>query len=148
MFQKIIIFESTHLPTTKILKLKIMKIATIIIRSLIGLLLLFASISYFFHLFPEPALTGNMKTFNDGINAAGYLVPLIKTIELICGLSFVIGKFNKITYILLMPISINIFFTHIFLAPEGIPLAVILLVGNIFLLYSRWDSYKGLFTAN
>jgi putative oxidoreductase len=125
-----------------------MKIATIIIRSLIGLLLLFASISYFFHLFPEPPLTGNMKIFNDGIKASGYLMPLVKTLELLCGLAFVTGKFNKIANIILLPISINIFFTHVCLAPEGIPVAVFLLVGNIFLIYSKWDSYKGLFTAN
>jgi len=124
-----------------------MRIATIIIRSLIGLLLLFASISYFLHLFPEPPLAGNMKIFNDGLKASGYLIPLVKTIELICGLSFIIGKFNKITFILLMPISVNIICTHIFLAPEGIPVAAFLFLGNIFLLYTKWDSYKGLFTV-
>ena len=107
-----------------------MKIATIIVRSLIGLLLLFASISYFFHLFPEPPLTGDMKTFNDGLKA------------------FVTGKFNRIANIVLMPISVNILFTHICLAPEGIPVAVFLFAGNIFLIYSKWDSYKGLFVAN
>lgn len=124
-----------------------MKIATIIIRSLIGLLLLFASISYFLHLFPEPPLSGNMKLFNDGIKASGYLVPLVKIIEFTCGLSFITGKFNKLAYILLMPITVNIFCTHIFLAPEGTPLASFLLLGNLFLIYSKWDSYKDLFTA-
>lgn len=124
-----------------------MKIATIIIRSLIGLLLLFASISYFLHLFPEPPLAGNMKTFNEGLKASGYLMPLVKTIELICGLSFITGKFNKLTFLLLMPISVNILCTHLFLAPEGIPVAAFLFLGNIFLVYTKWDSYKGLFTA-
>lgn len=124
-----------------------MKIATIIIRSLIGLLLLFASISYFLHLFPEPPLAGNMKTFNEGLKASGYLMPLVKTIELICGLSFIAGKFNKLTFILLLPISVNIICTHLFLAPEGIPVAAFLFLGNIFLIYTKWDSYKGLFTA-
>lgn len=124
-----------------------MKIIAIIIRSLIGLLLLFASVSYFLHLFPEPPLTGNMKTFNEGIKASKYLMPLVKTIELTCGLSFIIGKFNKITFLLLMPISVNIICTHLFLAPEGIPVASFLFLGNIFLIYTKWDSYKGLFTA-
>lgn len=124
-----------------------MKIATLIVRILIGLLLLFASISYFLHLFPEPPLKGNMKLFNDGIKASGYLMPLVKTVELLCGISFVTGKFNKITFMLLMPISINIICTHIFLAPEGIPVAAFLFLGNIFLIYTKWDNYKGLFTA-
>src|SRR6187402_223721 len=124
-----------------------MRIATIIIRTLIGLLLLSASIGYFLHLFPEPPLTGNMKTFNEGLKASGYLVTLVKIVELTCGLSFITGKFNRLTYILLMPVSVNIMCTHIFLAPEGIPLATFLLLGNIFLLYSKWDIYKELFRA-
>jgi len=124
-----------------------MKIATIIIRSLLGLLLLFASISYFFHLFPEPPLTGNIKLFNEGIKASGYLMPLVKTVELVCGLSFVTGKFNKLAYIVYMPVSVNIMFTHICLAPEGIPVALFVFLSNIFLIYSKWDSYKGLFEA-
>lgn len=125
-----------------------MKITTIIVRSLAGLLLLFASISYFFHLFPEPLLTGDMKTFNDGLNASGYLMPLVKTVELLCGIAYVTGKFNKIANIILLPISINILFVHICLAPEGIPVAVFLFTANIFLIYTKWDSYKNLFTAN
>jgi putative oxidoreductase len=125
-----------------------MKMTTIIIRSLAGLLLLFASISYFFHLFPEPPLTGNMKTFNDGIVASGYLMPLVKTVELLCGIAFVTSKFTRVAYIVLMPISINILFVHLCLAPEGIPVAVFLFAANVFLIYTKWDSYKYLFTAN
>jgi putative oxidoreductase len=124
-----------------------MKIATLIVRILIGALLLFASISYFFQLFPEPPLASNMKIFNDGIKASIYLMPMVKIVELLCGLSFIIGKFNRITFIILMPISINILFTHIFLAPEGIAIATFLFLGNVFLLFTKWDSYKGLFVA-
>ncbi len=124
-----------------------MKIATLIVRILIGVLLLFASISYFFQLFPEPPLAGNMKIFNDGIKASIYLMPMVKIVELLCGLSFIIGKFNRITFIILMPISINILFTHIFLAPEGIAVATFLFLGNVFLLFTKWESYKGLFVA-
>jgi uncharacterized membrane protein YphA (DoxX/SURF4 family) len=124
-----------------------MKITTIIIRTLIGALLLFAAISYFFQLFPEPPLAGNIKIFNDGIKASIYLMPLVKIVELLCGLSFITGKFTQIAYIILMPISINILFTHFFLAPEGIVVASFLFLGNVFLMYTKWDSYKGLFVA-
>ena len=123
-----------------------MKIATIIIRTLIGLFLLFASISYFIKLMPEPQMTGDMKVFTDGITASVYLMPLAKMVELICGLCFVSGKFMKIAPLVLLPISINIFFINVFLAPEGIPIVTFLLLGNLFLIYRNWDSYKSLFT--
>lgn len=126
----------------------IMKIATIIVRVLIGALLLFASIAYFFHLFPEPVLTGDLKTFNEGLAASHYLMALVKALELICGLAFVSGKFVKLANIVIFPITINIVLTHIFLDLENIPTALFLLLGNLFLIYRNWNHYKNLFTAN
>ena len=124
-----------------------MKIITIIVRTLIGLLLLFASITYFFNLIPQPEVTGSFKTFQEGIKASVYLMPLAKTLELVCGLAYVSGKFMKLANILLVPVSLNILFINIFLAPEGTPIALFLLVGNLFMIYKDWDSYKGLFAA-
>ena len=70
-----------------------MKIATLIIRTLIGLLLLFASISFFLKLVPEPVTTGDFKAFQVGLIALTYLMPLAKGIELLCGLAYVTNKF-------------------------------------------------------
>ena len=123
-----------------------MKIATTIIRILIGLLLLFASISYFFHLMPEPETTGNFKAFNVGLVATTYIMPLAKGVELLCGLAFVSNRFVTLSNILILPITINILFINIFLAPEGIPIAGALFLGNLFLIYRYWDNYKSVFT--
>ena len=125
-----------------------MKITTIVIRTLVGLLLLFASISYLFHLVPEPQQTGAMKTFGEGLNASKYLMPLAKIVELVCGLSFVTGKYVKLFAIVLVPVTLNILLINIFMMPEGTPIATALFLGNIFLIYRNWDSYKALFSAN
>ena len=124
-----------------------MKIATIVIRTLIGLLMLFASLSYFFKLSEQPPATGNLKIFMDGLMASGYLMPLAKSVELLCGMSFVTGKFMKISPIVLLPVTLNILLINVFLMPEGIPIAAILFLGNLFLIYRNWADYKNLFTA-
>ena len=124
-----------------------MKIATIIIRTLIGLLLLFASISYFFHLMPEPEVTGNFKAFNVGLIASVYLMPLAKSVELLCGLSYVSGRYVTLANILILPITLNILFINYFMAPEGLPIAIALFAGNIFLIYRHWNNYKSVFTV-
>ena len=124
-----------------------MKITTIIIRTLIGLLLLFASISYFFHLMPEPEVTGNFKAFNVGLIASIYLMPLAKSIELLCGLSYVSGRYVTLANILILPITLNILFINYFMAPEGLPIAIALFAGNIFLIYRHWKNYKSVFTV-
>jgi putative oxidoreductase len=124
-----------------------MKITTIIVRTLIGLLMLFASLSYFFKFSEQPTSSGDLKTFMDGLMASKYLMPFAKSVELICGLSFVTGKFMKISAVILVPITINILLINIFLMPEGIPIAAVLFLGNLFLIYSNWNSYKDLFKA-
>ncbi|MBP7471058.1 MAG: DoxX family protein [Flavobacterium sp.] len=124
-----------------------MKIAIIIIRTLIGLLFLFTSIGFFLKLFPEPEMTGNFKAFQVGLVASTYLIPLAKSIELLCGLSFVTGKYVTLTNLLILPVTVNILFINFFLTPEGIPIALFVFFGNLFLIYSHWSNYKGLFVA-
>lgn len=124
-----------------------MRIAMILVRSLMGLLFVFASVTYFFKLITPPPLTGAMKVFNDGIEASRYLMPTVKAIELICGLAFLSGRFVPLASVLIAPIIVNILLTHVFLGPEGIPLAVFLVLGNGFLGYYYWDRYRPLFKA-
>lgn len=124
-----------------------MKIAIIIIRTLIGLLFLFSSIGFFLKLMPEPEMTGNFKAFQVGLVASTYLIPLAKTVELLCGLSFVTGRYVTLANLLILPVTINILFINFFLTPEGIPIALFVFFGNLFLIYSHWENYKGLFVA-
>lgn len=123
-----------------------MKIATIVVRVLIGLLLLFASISFFLKLVPEPVTNGDFKAFQLGLVASTYLMPLAKGIELLCGLSYVTGKYVTLANILIIPIIINILLINYFLTPQGLPLAIAMFLGNLFLIYRYWDNYKTVFT--
>ncbi len=124
-----------------------MKIAVIIVRVLMGLIFLFASITYLFKLIPVPELTDDVKRFNDGMMASVYLMPLVKIIELLCGFAFVTGRFVPLAVVLIFPIIINIFSFHAFLAPEGLPLAAFLVLGNCFLAYVNREKYIPLFSA-
>jgi putative oxidoreductase len=124
-----------------------MKIATVVVRVAMGLLFLFASITYFFKLITPPPLSGAMKVFNDGLDAAVYLMPTVKVVELLCGLAFVSGRFVPLATVLIAPIIVNIVLVHAFLAPSGLPLAGALVAANCFLAYRFRDSYKGLLKA-
>ena len=121
-----------------------MKIALIIVRSLMGLLFLFASVTYFFNLITPPEPTGALKIFNDGLKASIYLMPTVKVIELLCGIAFLSGKFIPLAAVLISPIIVNIFFVNAFLAPEGLPVAIFLVLANVFVIYNYRESYKSL----
>jgi putative oxidoreductase len=124
-----------------------MKITIIVIRTLIGLLFLVSSIGFFLKLMPEPTTDGDFKAFQIGLIASNYLIPLAKSVELLCGISFVSGRFVTLANILILPVTVNILFINFFLSPSGIPLALFVFFGNLFLIYSHWNNYKGLFVA-
>jgi DoxX. len=126
---------------------KIMRIALIIVRSLMGLLFLFSSITFLFKLITPPEPTGAMKIFSTGLEASVYLMPTVKIIELMCGIAFLSGKFVPLAAVLISPIIVNIIFIHAFLGPEGLPLAIFLVLANSFVAYNYRESYKPLFKA-
>ena len=124
-----------------------MKIAVIIVRVLMGLIFVASAIVVLFKLVPVPPLEGDVKTFNEGIGAANYFMPMLKSIELICGLALISGRFVPLATVVLFPITVNIFLFHTFLGPEGLPVAIFLLAGNLFLAYVNRKKYEPLLTA-
>jgi uncharacterized membrane protein YphA (DoxX/SURF4 family) len=124
-----------------------MNLVVAILRTLMGLLFLFASVTYFLKTFPTPVYEGAMKTFIDGVEASIYLIPLAKVVELLCGLSFVTGRFVPFAAILIAPIIVNIVLIHAFLLPEGLPVAIFLVVANALVGWRHREVYAPLFRA-
>ncbi|MBM9590614.1 DoxX family membrane protein [Leptospira sp. 201903075] len=122
-----------------------MKIAYTIVRILLGALFLFSSVVILFNLVEQPETTGNLKVFNDGIKASGYLMTLIKVTELVVAIAFLTNRFVPLASIVIAPIVVNIFLVHITIAPEGIPVGIFVVVANAFLAYVNWNVYKPLF---
>lgn len=124
-----------------------MKIATVVVRVLMGLLFLFGSITYFLKLIEPPPVVGALKTFNDGLEASVYLLPTVKLVELLCGIAFVVGRFVPLATVLIAPIIVNIVLVHAFLAPKGLPLAGFLVLANACVAYRHREAYKPLLRA-
>ncbi|PJJ07684.1 hypothetical protein CLU83_0880 [Flavobacterium sp. 1] len=123
-----------------------MKTATFFIRTVIGLLLILVSLAYFFNLMPELESTENFKAFHVGLISSVYLMPLIEITILLCGISYLLGQYVVLTNIIILPVTTNILFIDFFLNPNGLPLAIFIFLGNLFLIYAHRKSYKNLFT--
>jgi putative oxidoreductase len=121
-----------------------MRIAVIITRTLMGLMFIFASVTYLFKLITPPPMEGAMGVFNAGLEASVYIMPTVKVLELLCGLAFVSGKFVRLATVVIFPIIVNIVGVHLFLEPSGLVVAIPLLLINLFLAYYYRDSYKPL----
>jgi uncharacterized membrane protein YphA (DoxX/SURF4 family) len=111
-----------------------MKWIPVIARVLLGLVFTASGIGGFATRFQfPPDLPAPLLAFASGLAASGYFMPLLKGTETICGLLLLSGFFVPLALVVLAPIIINIFFTHAFLAPSGLPLAIFLGVLEIYL---------------
>lgn len=124
-----------------------MKVTVIIIRVLLGLLFIVSSLGFFFNLMPPAELGEGAKLFFSGLIASKYVMPVVKTIELLAGIAFLTGRFVPLATVIIFPITLNIVLFHAFLAPEGMAVPLFLLLGNLFLAYSYRQNYQSLVTA-
>ena len=126
-----------------------MKIAMIIVRTLMGLLFIFASVVVLFNLMgPPPEFPNEIaRKFNEGMFAPPYFVKVLKITELLCGIAFVAGRYVPLATVVIAPVIINIFLYHAFVDTSGLPVAVFLVVANIFVAYYYRKSYAGLLAA-
>lgn len=118
-----------------------MKWATLIARILLGLLFFAAGLAGLLGLAkPPPDLPERLMTFNAGMEATGYFMTLLKGTETVCGLLLLSGFFVPLALVVLAPIVLNIFFVHAFMAPEGVPLALI--AGGLLIFLAFFSPYS------
>jgi len=123
-----------------------MKVATIISRILLGFIYLVFGLDYFFHFIPyEPHHTGRVAAFKEGLIGVGYFYPMIKSIQIVGGISLLTNQYAPFFAVVLFPLSVNVFLYHTILVPSGWWMGVLLMVTNSFLGWSYWKYYKGMF---
>ena len=125
-----------------------MKTVTIIVRVLLGVLLIWASLAFFLKLAPETEAEGELKAFKAGIVASHYIMPLAKAVELLCGIAFVIGRFVPLANLVILPVTVNILLINLmmFSGTIGLTMGLFVAFANVFLIYSYWNRYKGIVT--
>ncbi|SKB55475.1 DoxX-like family protein [Sphingobacterium nematocida] len=121
-----------------------MKIVKFIICLLFGLLFINAGLNKFFMYIPVPEMPDELRKVNEAFGTIKWLMPLIATIELVAGLLFIIPKTRNLAAIMIFPIIIGILLHHFFYAQEGLPLAIVLFLINIWIIVEGREKYKHL----
>jgi putative oxidoreductase len=123
-----------------------MKTATIISRILLGVIYLVFGLDYFLHFIPyQPNHTGRVAAFKEGLKGVGYFYPMLKSIQVITGISLIINQYAAFAAVIVFPISLNVFLYHTILVPSGWLMGVLLIVPNLFLGYAYRKYYSGMF---
>ncbi len=125
-----------------------MKTWVVIMRSLLGFLYLVFGLDYFLRFIPfQPLHTGAPGALVAGLKGTGYIYPMMKTIQILGGLSLLLNRYAPFSAVVLFPISLNVLLFHTLLVPSGWLMGVFLIGPNLFLGYAYRKYYSGMFTA-
>lgn len=124
-----------------------MKIATLIVRVLLGLMFVVFGSNAFLHFMPmpppPPTLAGDfMKVFM----ASGW-VYVIGGMQVLGGLLLLIGKFVPLGLTILGAIIFNILVFHVLMAPETMAPGIVVTLMELFLVWRYRESFAGIFRA-
>jgi len=121
------------------------RIATLIVRILLGLVFTVFGLNGFLHFLPNPPMPAPATQFFGALFATGYMIPLLFATQLIGGILLLTGIFVPFALAILAPIIVNIFFFHLMLAPGGLPLAVVVVAIELFLVWRNSSAFESLF---
>lgn len=120
---------------------------TIILRSLLGLAFVVFGLNKFLHFIPNPAEPSAAMDFFGALFRTGYFIPLLATTEVVSGALMLTGILVPLALVLIAPVIVNIFMFHLFLAPGGLPLAVIFVALELILAWQYRGAYAAMFSG-
>ena len=121
-----------------------MKITTLIARILLGLLFLVFGLNGFLHFIPMPPPTGLAAQYMGALYVSHYLV-FIFLVQVVGGALLLANRFVPLALILLGPVLVNILLFHSFMAPAGLPLALVTTVLWGLVFYAVRRAFAGVF---
>jgi putative oxidoreductase len=123
-----------------------MKIAFLIARILLGLIFLVFGLNGFLHFIPMPAPTGLAGQYMSVMFASHHIVPVF-LLQIVGGALLLANRFVPIALVLLGPVLVNILMYHAFMAPQGLPLALVVTVLFLVVFYGVRQAFAGVFAA-
>jgi len=121
-----------------------MKIATVIVRLLLGLAFTIFGLNFFLNFIPapppEPGLAGDfVKVF-----VASGMAKAVGAIQLLSGLLLLIGRFVPLALTMLGAMIFNILVFHLTMAPSTIAPGIVVAILELFLIWSYRDRFAGI----
>jgi uncharacterized membrane protein YphA (DoxX/SURF4 family) len=124
-----------------------MKLTRVILRTLFGLIFLVFGLNLFLQFLPQPPMPPAAGEFFGALAKTGYFLPMLGATQVIGGALLLTGMMVPLALLLLAPVIVNIFLFHVFLAPGGLPLALIVVALEVILAWMHREAYVPLFSS-
>ncbi len=127
---------------------KATRYARIAARALFGFTFLFAGLNGMFQFLPQradgmpPAALELVSAFAN----SGYMIPLLGAAQALAGALLLVNRGVPLALTILAPIVLNILAFHLFLAPQGLVVAIVVLALELYLAFANRQAFAPLFT--
>ena len=109
---------------------------------LFGLMFINGGLNKFFNYIPVPEdmPEASLQMFT-AMTEIVWLMPLIAVAEILGGILFIIPRFRALGAVILAPIMAGILLAHFTVAPEGLPIALLLFTIYLWAIVENRDKY-------
>jgi hypothetical protein len=121
-----------------------MKIASTIARYLLGFIFFVFGLNGFLHFIPSPPPPGIAGQFVGALFVSHFLV-VVFLLQLIPAILLLANRYVPLALVLLGPVIVNIVLFHTFMAPSGLPLALVVVVLWLLTAVGVKSAFNGLF---
>lgn len=109
---------------------------------LFGLMFINAGLNKFLNYMPVPKdLPEGLVKAMGAFMTIGWLIPLIGIVEIVGGILFIFKKYRALGALIILPVMVGIVLTHLTLAPSGLPMALVLLAIEIWVIIENREKY-------
>jgi len=113
-----------------------------VLSLLLGLMLVNSGLNKFFNYIPVPEdLPENVLRDNEALMEISWLLPLIAIAEILGGILIVFPKTRALGALVIFPVMVGVLLTHIFVAPSGLPIALVIWAILIWIIIDNKNSY-------
>ena len=118
-------------------------------RVLMGLIFLIFGLNMLLNFLPQPSkpLPEGATDLAGALVRSGYLFQLTAWTEVICGALLLMNLFVPLALAFIAPVVVNIVAFHVFLAPSGLGVAVVVLALNLYLACAYRRAYRPMLAA-
>ncbi len=124
--------------------------ARITARSLLGFTFCFAGSNGIFQFLPQRAdgMPHAALELATAFAHSGYMMPFLGAAQALAGVLLLVNRCVPLGLVILAPIVLNIVAFHLFLAPQGLVVAGVVLALELYLAYANRKAFTSLFTKS
>ncbi len=113
-------------------------------RILLGLVFFVFGLNGFLQFIPPPSapMPEGAVAFLEGLMSAPYMQPLLSGTQVLVGVLLLSNRFVPLALVLIAPVVVNIVAFHVFLERSGLPIAIVVLLLEAYLVWAYRAAYR------